>query len=220
MDYIIGFGGKKQLINKMNKNKIIKDATKLAKIKLAGGCPGHDWLHTYRVVEIAKKIAKAENGDPFLVELGALLHDLYDWKFTDPKLAKIKINKWLDKYKLDLVLKEKIAHIVENISFHYDRKNNMKLWEGKIVQDADRLDAIGAIGIARVFSYGGYKKRLIYDPIFKKKISPTSIGHFYEKLLLLKDKMNTKTAKKMAESRHNFMKKYLKQFFSEWEGKQ
>lgn len=214
----------------MNKRQIIERTTKFAKEKLKNSESGHDWSHAERVKKIAIKIAREEKADIFIVEMAALLHDVFDFKFFDEKIAGEKIEKYLKQFKLDKKNYEHIKSIVSNISFKGAKvKNKIKTLEGMIVQDADRIDAIGAIGIARVFSYGGYDGRVMYDPKIKpvfhttfekyKNGKSTSINHFYEKLLLLKDRMNTKTAKKIATERHNFMKKYLDQFYKEWEGR-
>jgi uncharacterized protein len=214
----------------MNKKRSIKKTISFAKKKMSNRESGHDWMHTERVYKVAQKIAHKEKADVFIVEMAALLHDVFDFKFYDERIAEEKIAKYLDGLDLNWQAKKHIESIVSNISFKGARvKNNINTLEGKVVQDADRLDAIGAIGIARVFSYGGHDGRVMYDPKIKpvlhttfknyKNGKSTSINHFYEKLLLLKDRMNTKTAKKMAIERHNFMKKYLDQFYKEWEDK-
>ena len=212
--------GKRQIINKV-KEYIEKN--------FKGEPTGHDWWHTFRVWQMAKKIAQKEGGDLFLIELGALLHDIADWKFYDGdfKVGSKKAEDLLKKLKIDEKTIKEVCHIVNNVSFKgAGVKNGIKTKEGKIVQDADRLDVIGAVGIARTFAYGGYKGREIYNPGIKPKLhksfkaykdgKTTSINHFYEKLLLLKDRLNTKTAKKIAQSRHKFLEDYLKQFFKEW----
>lgn len=203
---------------------------------MQGEPTGHDWWHAWRVWKIAKKIAKKEGGDLFVIELAALLHDVEDWKFDGRENSGIALaKKWLNELKVDKENIEHVCHIIKNISFKGARvKNKMRLREGKIVQDADRLDVLGAIGIARTFAYGGYKGREIYNPKIKprlhrtfkeyKKAKSTSINHFYEKLLLLKDLllkdlMNTETAKKMAIKRHQFLEQFLKEFFAEWKVK-
>lgn len=205
------------------------------KEKMAGESTGHDWWHVARVVNNAKAIAAKEGGDLFVIELAALLHDIADWKFHDgdfsigPRVTR----EWLSKLKVDDKIIEQVAYIVEHISFKGGTNvHKMKTLEGKIVQDADRLDALGAIGIARVFSFGGAQLRPIYDPNltpvtefktfdeYKEATrNSSSINHFYEKLLKVRDFMNTKTGKKIAETRHKFMEKYLEQFYAEWEGK-
>lgn len=192
---------------------------------------GHDWFHIQRVVREAKLIARKEGGDLFVIELAALLHDIGDWKFHegDSKVGSRKAQEWLGKMKVDKQIIEDVCFIVEHISYKGGtNKVRMKSLEGKIVQDADRLDALGAIGIARIFAFGGMKGREIYNPKvkpfkhktfgnFKKRMSSnTSLNHFYEKVLLLKNKMNTKTGKRTAQQRHDFVKAYLKQFLKEW----
>lgn len=216
----------------MTKKQIINKTAKYIEKKLKGEGSGHDWWHIYRVWMLAKEVGKKEKGDLFLIELASLLHDIADWKFTGgddsigPKLA----SEWLNKLKVDNSIVEEVANIIKDMSFKgVEVKTPMKSLEGRVVQDADRLDAIGAIGIARTFAYGGHTGREIYNPDIKPKMhksfkayknnnSPT-VNHFYEKLLLLKDLMNTETAKKFAISRHRFMEVYLKEFYSEWEGK-
>lgn len=215
----------------MNKKEIIKKTTEFVKKGLKNGESGHDWSHTERVRKMAVKIAREEKADVFIIEMAALLHDVFDFKFFDENVARKKIERYLKQFNLDGKIDENIKSIVANISFKGAKvKNKISTSEGKIVQDADRLDAIGAIGIARVFSYGGHTGRALYEPKVKpvfhktsseyKKRKSTSINHFYEKLFLLKDRMNTKTGKKMAIKRHKVMERFLKDFFAEWEGKQ
>lgn len=193
---------------------------------------GHDWFHIERVYKNSLLIAKTEAVNTFIVSLGALLHDIADSKFYDgddtigPKIAR----EFLFKMNVDSAVIEYVIAIIENISFKSSlgRSKKFKSKELDVVQDADRLDAIGAIGIARTFNYGGFKNRAIYNPEippnlnmskaeYKASTAPT-INHFYEKLLLLKDRMNTKTGKQLAKERHEFMELYLKQFYNEWEG--
>lgn len=214
----------------MNKKKIIEKTKEFVKQEMLKGDPGHDWHHVLRVNQTAKKIAKKEKADLFIVELAVLFHDIADSKFTngDETIAPKKIKDFLISVKIDEETIEKINYIVEHMSFKKNQPMEKSL-EFKIVQDADRLDAIGAIGIARAFSFGGYKNRLIYNPDEKPNLNQTkeeyvkaegtTINHFYEKLLLLKDLMNTESAKKLAEKRHKFMEKYLDQFYKEWNGK-
>ena len=215
----------------MNATKIQQTIT-FVKKELENAESGHDWFHIERVYNNAKLIAKQENVDLFIVALAALLHDIADSKFHngDEQIGPKKAKYFLISLKID---QEKIMHIVNiiaNMSFSKNLDNDVKFnsLELQVVQDADRLDAIGAIGIARTFNYGGFKNRTIYNPeikpnlnftkeAYKKSTAPT-INHFYEKLLLLKDKMNTKTGKKIALKRHEFMEKYLEQFFAEWQG--
>jgi uncharacterized protein len=188
---------------------------------------GHDWWHIFRVHKLALKISKVEGGDLFLVEMAALLHDLDDWKLVN-KNDDSKITAWLRKVKIPEEEARKIVAIIEQVSFKGAGVETRAISiEAQIVQDADRLDAIGAIGIARTFAYGGNKGRLLYHPdvkpemhtsfeAYKKTTAPT-INHFYEKLLLLKDRLNTATALKIAEHRHEFMEEFLQEFFNEWE---
>lgn len=213
----------------MNKREIIEEVIKYLKRIFKGEPTGHDWWHAWRVWKMAREINKKEGGDLFIIELAALLHDIADWKFYN---GNIKIGSEKAKTLLkNLGVNEKsikhVCHIIDNVSFKgAGVKNKIKTKEGMIVQDADRLDVIGAIGIARTFAYGGFKGREIYNPDIKPKLhksfrqykdnKSTSINHFYEKLLLLKDRLNTKTAKKIAQKRHEFLKKYLRQFFKEW----
>jgi uncharacterized protein len=188
---------------------------------------GHDWWHIHRVRNVALKIAETEGGNRFIIEMSALLHDVDDWKISDD----VKVSKtvaWLKNIKIPKHETEKILEIIDQVSFKgAGVKNSAVSIEAKIVQDADRLDAIGAIGIARTFAYGGSKGRPIYLPEIKpelhesfesyKKTGAPTINHFYEKLLLLKNRLNTLTAIEMAKNRHIFMEAFLEQFFMEWE---
>jgi len=216
----------------MNENQIIKNTVEYVKKSLEKEECGHDWWHAYRVYQMAKYIAKKEGGNLFVIKLASLLHDIADWKFHGGSITKGSelAREWLGTLNVKKSIITHVCYIIENISFKgAGVSSEMKTIEGKIVQDADRLDAIGAIGIARCFAYGGYKGRPIYDPKLKptlhksfeeyKTKSLTSINHFYEKLLLLKDRMNTKTGRKIAEKKYKFMEVYLKRFFKEWEGR-
>lgn len=213
----------------MNKKHVIKKTEWFVKNTLRNDSSGHDWWHIERVRRNALYIGKHERVDLFVVELAALLHDIADWKFhggTTEAGAK-KASEWLRSLHVDEEIVKHIAHIVAEVSFKgAGVKSKIESIEGKVVQDADRLDALGAIGIARCFTYGGYSGVGIYDPQEKpelhktfedyKKSNKTSISHFYEKLLLLKDLMNTKTGKKLAVKRHRFMETYLREFYDEW----
>ncbi|MEZ7509499.1 HD domain-containing protein [Cloacibacterium sp. Arc13] len=199
------------------------------KEKLEGAEAGHDWFHIERVWKLSKKIAEQEGGNLEVIELSALLHDIADPKFHngDETLA-LKISKdFLEEIQVDAELIEQVLFVIKNISFknRAEAPENPPL-ELQIVQDADRLDAIGAIGIARTFNFGGFKNNLMYHPEIKpnlgmnkeeyKKSNGTTINHFYEKLLLLKDLMNTETAKRIASERHDFMLQFLDEFYKEW----
>lgn len=211
---------------------IIEKTIAFVKEKLKNAEAGHDWFHIERVYKNSLLLAQKEPCSLIVVKLAALLHDIADSKFHNgdetigPKTAK----DFLEKEKVSQEISSHVISIIENISYkggNFEKKfNSLEL---KIVQDADRLDAIGAIGIARTFQYGGYKNRQIYNPEilpnlsmtieeYKKNEAPT-INHFYEKLLLLKNKMNTKTGKEIAENRHQYMEQFLEQFYNEWNGK-
>ena len=191
---------------------------------------GHDWWQIYRVWKNALAICEVEKADSFVVQLAALLHDLDDWKFNEGgDVTPQRARAWMESCSLDRQTIEQVCEIILQISFKGAAvENKMKCLAGKIVQDADRLDAIGAIGIARAFTYGGYKNRPMYDPdspprkhkSFEeyKNSNSATINHFYEKLLVLKDMMNTSTAQRIAEQRHEIMLHYLDQFMTEWEG--
>jgi|TARA_B110000967_G_scaffold39527_1_gene39262 uncharacterized protein len=192
---------------------------------------GHDWWHIERVWKTAKHIAKSEEVDLLVVELGALLHDIADSKFHDgdESIGPRKARAFLYTLEIEENVINHVIRIIENISFKGGKEaQTFQSTELDVVQDADRLDALGAIGIARTFNYGGFKNREIYNPTIPSDLNMTkeeyknstapSINHFYEKLLLLKDRMNTATGKAMAAKRHQFMESYLKQFYSEWEG--
>jgi uncharacterized protein len=215
----------------MNNPDLISKTILFVKTKLENAEGGHDWFHIERVYRNAILISKNEACDTTVVQLGALLHDIADSKFHNgdetigPKLAR----EFLELENVDEEIIVHVVNIIENISYkggNFEKK--FSSIELDVVQDADRLDAIGAIGIARAFNYGGFKNRTLYDPKiapntrmtkeeYKKSDSPT-INHFYEKLLLLKDKMNTQTGKQIAKERHRYMEGFLAQFYAEWEG--
>ncbi len=216
----------------MNHSPLLENTIAFVKKELANAEGGHDWFHIERVYKNSLLISKTEDVNVLVVVLGALLHDIADSKFYDGDES-IGPKKASDFLTSENVAKEVIAHvikIIENISFKGGNKTQeFKSKELDIVQDADRLDAIGAMGIARCFNYGGFKNRKLYDPeikpnlnmspeVYKASKAPT-INHFYEKLLLLKDKMNTQTAKQIAQKRHEYMEGFLAQFYGEWEGK-
>ncbi len=227
----------------MDRQEIIKKTETFVKETLSKDSTGHDWWHIYRVRNLAKWIARHEGADIFIVELAALLHDIGDYKFFqgDEEAGAVKVREWLSSLEISPSLIDKIVQITSQISFMHTLPDNGKR-KGKKnpststiskelmeVTDADRLDAMGAIGIARAFAYGGFFNRPIYDPSIKASKSITkeeyktteapSINHFYEKLLKLKDMMYTPLGRKMAKRRHRFLNLYLKQFFKEWKGK-
>jgi len=216
----------------MDKTQIIQNTIAFVKETLKDAEGGHDWFHIERVYKNSLLIAKDENVDEFIVSLGALLHDIADAKFYNgdetigPKMAR----KFLENQEVDESTIVHVENIINYISFKSSLEKGKKFSspELDVVQDADRLDAIGAIGIARCFNYGGFKNRALYNPEippnlnmtkkeYKKSTAPT-INHFYEKLLLLKDKMNTSTGQRIAADRHLYMEQFLAQFFDEWKG--
>lgn len=208
---------------------LIQTTITFVKEKLEGAEAGHDWFHIERVWKLSKKIADSETCNLQVVELGALLHDIADPKFHDgDETLALKIsNEFLQNQNVSAEIIEQVLFIIKNISFkNREEAPEILPIELQIVQDADRIDAIGAIGIARTFNYGGFKNNLMYHPDIQpalnmtkeeyKKSKGTTINHFYEKLLLLKDMMNTETGKKLAEERHDFMVEFLDQFSREW----
>lgn len=213
----------------MNSQNLIKETISFVKDKLKNAESGHDWFHIERVWKNSKKIAETENCNRLIVEMAALLHDIADSKFHNgnEEIGPETAMNYMNSLNLDKDSKLHIVNIIRNISFKGGhRHSDFNSIELQIVQDADRLDAIGAIGIARAFNYGGYKNRTLYDPDIKpdmnmskeayKNSSAPTINHFYEKLLLLKDLMNTEGGKKLAAERHLFMEQFLDQFYKEW----
>lgn len=215
----------------INEAEIIEKTAGYVRRTLEGEGSGHDWWHIYRVWQNALQISKGEKVDLFVVQMAALLHDIGDWKFHNgdetvgPKMAR----EWMSSFPIDEDKVDHICSIIGSLSFKgAGTKSIMETLEGMVVQDADRLDAIGAIGIGRAFAYGGFAHQEMYNPDIKptlhgsfeeyKKAKTTTIHHFYEKLLLLKDRMNLQTSKQIAEKRHAFMLTFLEQFFNEWNG--
>jgi len=217
--------------NSINDTLVINKTVEYVKRSLENYESGHDWWHINRVWNLSKRIARDERVDLYVVELGALLHDIADSKFHDgdETVGPVKSRQFLQSLYVRPTAVDHVSKIIEHISFkggnHTQAFRSLEL---DVVQDADRLDAIGAIGIARTFNYGGFKNRAIYDPNippnsnmskeeYKGSNAPT-LNHFYEKLLLLKDKMNTKTGRMLSQQRHEFMERYLEEFYKEWEG--
>jgi uncharacterized protein len=216
----------------MEQSQHIKKTEDFVRERLQNEGSGHGWFHVDNVRKLAIGIASEEEADLFIVELAALLHDIADWKFNDgdtdagPRVAR----EHLESVGVDPKTTDHVCRIVERISFKgAGVLDDMDSIEGRCVQDADRLEAMGAVGIARCFAYGGSKHRAIYDPtirsaphdsfdVYKSGVG-TSVNHFYEKLLLLKDRMNTNTGRRLAEHRHTFMERFLEEFFDEWNGK-
>jgi uncharacterized protein len=217
---------------KTTEAEVLKRTEEYVRSKLSADPTGHDWFHIERVRNNALLVGRGERVDLFVVELAALLHDIADWKFhggdieAGPRTARA----WLESQQVDEAVIDHVSDIIRTISFKgAGVVSEMKTTEGMVVQDGDRLDAIGAIGIARTFAYGGHKGRLMYDPAVAPELHATfeqykasqghTINHFYEKLLLLKDRLNTDTAKRIAAKRHEFMEQFLQQFLAEWNGK-
>jgi uncharacterized protein len=219
----------------MNRQEIISKTESFVQDTLQGSEAGHDWSHIERVVRNARTIAAGEKADPFVIELAALLHDIADSKFHNgnEELGPERSERFLKGLDLPAELVDHVVNIVRNVSFKNEldpsKENSFDSIELQVLKDADRLDAMGAIGVARAFHYGGYKNRALYDPSIKpvenqskeqyKTSKAPTINHFYEKLLSLKDKMNTQTGRKMAEERHAFMESFLDHFYREWEGR-
>jgi uncharacterized protein len=225
------FCEKSLILSKEAKDLVIQKTVDFVKEKLSGEGSGHDWWHVKRVFDLSKRIGQEENVDIFVVSLAALLHDIADWKFhggdedVGPKVAR----GFLEGLSVDPDVICKVCDIIKGISFKGGKVAQVPLSrEGMVVQDADRLDAMGAVGVARAFAFGGHKNQEMYDPAIKleehdtfekyKNRKTTVINHFYEKLLLLKDRMNTSTGKMLAQGRHEFMQTFLDQFFKEASG--
>ncbi len=214
------------MYNKM----IINDTMRMVREKLLNEGSGHDWYHIERVWKMAVTLAEEEQANRFVVELAALLHDLIDDKLVSNKEDAIQeVMYWLDGVGVSSKDSEKVLEIIDSISFKGGNTRKLETKEAQVVQDADRLDAIGAIGIARCFAYAGSVGHPLFDPELSvredmtekeyRKGKTSAVHHFYEKLLKLKDLMNTDAARRIAEERHAFMEEYLTQFFNEWEGK-
>jgi len=213
----------------MDQQKIIEATTTFVKNILQHDSSGHDWWHIERVRKAALQIGEEENANLFVVEMAALLHDVADEKLNkSEEEGLMKVRNWLSSIQITESEQEEIIEIISTMSFKGGSRPPMKTIEGKVVQDADRLDAIGAIGIARTFAYAGAHGDLIYDPAlpFRESMTKeeyrndksTAVNHFYEKLLKLKDTLNTNAAKKAAKERHDFMTAFLDQFYKEWNG--
>jgi len=216
----------------MSADALIEQTAAHVQAAMSGDGSGHDWWHIHRVWRMALRLGQHEGADLDVVQLAALLHDLGDQKFHggDESVGPRMARDWLNRHDAPPALVEHVAEIIRDLSFKgAGVATPMRTLEGMVVQDADRLDAIGAVGIARAFAYGGHKGRLLYDPDvppqmhasfaeYKRSSAPT-INHFYEKLLLLKRLMNTAAARQVAEARHRFMETYLDQFYAEWDAR-
>jgi uncharacterized protein len=215
----------------MTEERVLEEAETFVRAALAGDASGHDWWHIARVRALARTIAREESANSFVCELAALLHDVADDKIAgDEATGLATVRTWLTAHEVDADATDAVMEIISTMSFSGGNKPPMRTLEGRVVQDADRLDAIGAIGIARAFAYGGSRGRTLYDPEqppreyankaeYRTSDSPT-INHFYEKLLLLRERMNTPFARRLAEHRHQVMEAYLAEFYAEWSGEQ
>ena len=211
------------------RDAILTRAAAFVRQELSNDSSGHDWWHIHRVVNLARVIAREEGADPFVCELAALLHDIADYKIAGDEATGLRhVHDWLDAEGVEAAATGHVMEIIATMSFGGGHRPPMTTLEGRVVQDADRLDAIGAIGIGRAFAFGGSRGRALYDPdegpqqyaskeAYQASGSST-INHFYEKLLLLKDRMNTSYARRLAEQRHRFMKAFLDEFAREWSG--
>lgn len=220
----------KRLLAVTLRDKQVLAATRAyVRARLEHESSGHDWWHIERVARMARRLAREERANGFLCELAALLHDLVDWKVNpDEAQAQQDVRAWLEEQRVSSLISAAVMGIITHMSFKGGGQPPLVILEGQIVQDADRLDAIGAIGIGRAFAYGGTKGRPMHDPDvpprsqmtveeYRHQQTPT-INHFYEKLLLLKDQMNTATAKRLAEQRHAVLLAFLDEFQAEWDG--
>jgi uncharacterized protein len=213
-----------------DQEEILARARAFVHEQLADDASGHDWWHVERVVRLARRIAKHEGADSYLCELAALLHDVADYKIAGNEETGLRrVGTWLDTAGVDPLIAEKALGIIRTMSFAGGNQPPMLTLEGQVVQDADRLDAMGAIGVARAFAYGGSRGRSMYDPeqapttyadkeAYRSSTSST-INHFYEKLLLLKDRMHTGLARQLAQGRHQYLEEFLHEFMEEWQGR-
>lgn len=213
----------------MERATLLAEAADFARRQLERDASGHDWWHIQRVTTLARNIARMEGADEFICELAALLHDVADYKIAgDDETGQRIVREWLGQRDADVATINRVMEIIATMSFGGGNRPPMTTLEGQVVQDADRLDAIGAIGIARAFAFGGSRNRPIHTPGEEARhyASPTeyhnttasTISHFHEKLLLLKERMNTPYARQLAQARHQYMENFLAEFASEWEG--
>lgn len=213
----------------MDRDRIIAEAEAFARVELSRDSSGHDWWHIYRVTQLARRIAVEEAADVYLCTLAALLHDIADYKIAgDEETGLRRVRDWLESHGVESAVTEHVMDIIATMSFGGGNRPPMRTLEGCVVQDADRLDAIGAMGIARAFAFGGSRGRPLYDPAESARSyaskeeyqasGASTIMHFHEKLLLLKDRMNTAFARRLASDRHAYMEAFLREFAAEWEG--
>lgn len=213
----------------MSQEHLLSEAAAFARERLSRDSSGHDWWHIERVVALAQRISHEEGADTFVCELAALLHDVADYKIAgDEETGLRTVREWLAAHGADARTNEAVMEIISTMSFGGGNRPPMRTLEGRVVQDADRLDAIGAVGVARAFAFGGSRGRPLYDPTEAPRqyesgeayraSTASTIMHFHEKLLLLKDRMNTGFARRLAEQRHAYMLEFLREFEAEWSG--
>lgn len=211
------------------RHKVMEAAERFARSELENDTSGHDWWHIHRVVRMAERLAREEGANAYVCTIAALLHDVADEKLNESKESGLrKVGDWMEAQPMEPEDREHVLEIIANMSYNAGANPPMRTLEGQVVQDADRLDAIGAIAIARTFVYAGWKGHPIYDPRIPPRDSmtpaeyrqgkSTAVNHFHEKLLKLKDRLNTPSAKRIAEERHRYMQAYLERFMQEWEG--
>lgn len=215
----------------LRKEEVIEAAEQFARSVLENDLTGHDWWHIHRVVRLAERLAREEGADVYICTVAALLHDVADEKLNDSKESGMRrVSEWMEAQPMRREDREHVLEIIANMSYNAGANPPMRTLEGRVVQDADRLDAIGAVGIARTFVYSGRTGRPIHDPALPPRDSmtpaeyrqgkSTAVNHFYEKLLKLKDRINTPSARRIAEERHRYMEAYLERFMREWEGEE
>jgi uncharacterized protein len=213
----------------VDQHTVLAEAAAFVREELAHDSSGHDWWHIARVTVLARRIAAEEGADTFVCELAALLHDVADEKIAgDEAAGQAKVRGWIEAHSVEVETIERVMEIIGAMSFGGGNRPEMRTLEGRVVQDADRLDALGAIGIARAFAFGGSRGRALYDPDEPPReyrsqaeyhaSTSSTVNHFHEKLLLLKDRLNTDYARQLAEGRHRYMQAFLDEFAAEWEG--
>ncbi len=212
-----------------SRQTILAQARAYVREQLQSDASGHDWWHIERVVALAGRIAGDVGADPYVCELAALLHDVADYKIAgDDAVGLARVSDWLEAHQVEVGVAAEVREIIGDMSYAGGNRPPMRSQAGRVVQDADRLDAIGAIGIARAFAFGGSRGRSLYDPeqapttysskeAYRSSTSST-INHFHEKLLLLKDQMNTSLGRQLASARHRYLEDFLEEFMAEWRG--
>jgi uncharacterized protein len=211
------------------RDEILAQARAFVREQLGSDTTGHDWWHALRVTNLARRIAAEERADIYVCSLAALLHDVADYKIAGDEATGLRrVSDWLEDHQVEPEVTRQVLDIIATLSFAGGNQPPMRTLEGQVVQDADRLDAIGAIGVARAFAFGGSRGRALHDPEQApstytgkeayRQSNSSSINHFYEKLLLLKDRMHTARGKQLAEERHHYLETFLEEFLAEWQG--